>query len=100
MFPRSLVSDERNEDTNNLMCLRQKAGRASQAARCEFPITNPSLHQRQKSREKILKEPDDWGLEWFLAQLAGWNLRINEIISKNQRRKKDLMKKNSYFLAR
>ena len=61
---------------------------ASCCERCQFPIPNPSLHQRQKSREKILKEPDDWGLEWFLAELAGWNLRINEIKSKNQRRKR------------
>lgn len=93
MFPRSLVSDARKEDTNNLMCLRQNAGRASQVAG-EMSVSN---HQSQptsktKSREKTLKEPDDWGLEWFLAELAGWKLRINEIISKNQRRKKDLMK--------
>ena len=64
MFPRSLVSDARKEDTNNLMCLRQNAGRASQVAG-EMSVSN---HQSQptsktKSREKTLKEPDDWGLE-------------------------------------
>ena len=84
------------------MCLRQNAGRASQVAG-EMSVSNNQSQptSETKSREKTLKEPEffglrtwTWvlGLEWFQAELAGWKLRINEIISKNQRRKKDLMK--------
>ena len=53
MVPRSLVSDERNEDTNHLMCLRQNAGRASQVAVRDVSFQSPILaYIRDKNQGK------------------------------------------------